>query len=241
MTDVEAAAPPGGQAIAVVVPTLDEEETVGRCLASIGSGNAAEIVVSDGGSTDRTLAEVSRRTGVRIVQGAAGRGQQLNRGARATSAPILLFLHADCRLPRGWDDATRLALADPRVALSCFRLHTEPAAGDVGWASRAWVRLLDLRSYGFGLPYGDQAFALRRHTFEQLGGFPDIPLMEDLEMARRCRRHGRLRRLPLEVRTIARRFAARPVRARLMTMAFPSLFRLGVSPRLLWRWYGRGR
>jgi len=221
---------------AVVVPALDEAARIGACLRSIGR-EAAEIVVVDGGSKDATAAKAMEVPGVRVLPSPRGRGVQLDRGARATSAPRLLFLHADCRLPEGWSEAAERALDDAAVALACFRLHTEPSDPASAGLARAWMRLLDLRSFGFGLPYGDQAFAVRRKVFEAVGGFPHIPLMEDVAFARACRRVGRIRRLPLEVRTTARRFESRPLRARLCTATFPMLFRLGVSPWTLARWY----
>jgi hypothetical protein len=160
----------------------------------------------------------------------------------ASRAPILVLLHADCRLPDGWLPAVVDALASPGIALGCFRLHTTPPPGrPAGGFGRLWYRLLDLRSLGLGLPYGDQAFFLRRQTLEAVGGVPAMPLMEDLALARACRHRGRVVRLPLAVRTTARRFARHPVRARLCTASFPLLFACGVSPERLARWYGAGR
>jgi rSAM/selenodomain-associated transferase 2 len=228
--------------VAVVVPALDEERAVAACLESIGSAPGVEVVVCDGGSRDGTAAVVGRFPAARLLTGPRGRGHQLNAGAAATTASVLLFLHADCRLPPGWIEPVLAAVADPGVAVGCFRLHTEPPAGRGRRApTRLWWRLLDLRSRGFGLPYGDQALFLRRSTFDRVGGFAEIPLMEDVEMVRRCLRRGRLARLPLEVRTTARRFARRPVLARLATATFPFLFRCGVSPERLARWYGDPR
>lgn len=223
----------------MIVPTLDEENAIASCLRAIGQPADVPIVVSDGGSRDGTLAIVAREfPAVRIVTGAAGRGSQLNRGAAAAIAQTYIFVHADCRLPIGWHQAVLTALADPHVAMGCFRLHTEPPSdGSTAPLARAWWRLLDLRSRGLGLPYGDQAQFLRRDVLAAVGGVPEIPLMEDFELARRCLRHGRLARLPLEVHTTARRFARFPVRARVCTMAFPLLFRLGVSPGRLAAWY----
>ncbi len=221
----------------MVVPALNEAERLGDCLDSVGAG-AAEVVVVDGGSTDTTVQVAAERPSARLLHSPRGRGLQLNRGARATWAPVLVFLHADCRLPEGWDVAVREALEDSDVALSCFRLHTEPSRRGAGAIRRAWLRLLDLRSLGFfGLPYGDQGFAVRREVFDMVGGFREIPLMEDLAFARECRRLGDIRVLPLEVRTTARRFESRPIAARLCTATFPLLFRLGVSPLTLARWY----
>ncbi|OYW05452.1 MAG: hypothetical protein B7Z61_06105 [Acidobacteria bacterium 37-71-11] len=228
------------RSLAVVVPTLDEERTILACLAAVGDNVGVEVVVSDGGSGDATAAVVRREfPRARVVTGSPGRGVQLNRGAAAVPADAYVFVHADCRLPEGWAAAVRAALGEPGVALGCFRLHTEPAEGRGGGAAvRWWWRLLDLRSRGLGLPYGDQALFVRREVFEAVGGYPEIPLMEDVEFVRRCLQRGRLVRLPLVVRTTARRFARRPVRARLCTATFPLLYRLGVSPHRLARWYG---
>lgn len=225
-------------AVSVVIPTLNEADTIGACLASVGEDPGVEVVVSDGGSTDRTLQVVGASPSVQVARSAAGRGQQLNRGAAAARAPVLLFLHADCTLPAGWRPAIEHALGDPDTTLACFRLRTEPADenGHGRWR-RSWLRLLDLRSRTPRLPYGDQGFAMRRETFERIGGFPDIPLMEDVVMARACRALGRIRRVPLEMRTTARRFERYPVKTRLMTVTFPWLFRLGVPPARLADWY----
>ncbi len=226
--------------LSVVIPTLDEEFRIGACLASVGTNTEVEVVVSDGGSTDATVEIVrSTRRDAVVVNGPPGRGGQLNRGAAAASAARLLFVHADCVLPAGWFDAVMDALDDDRCLLATFRLRTEPGDGRVpGARRRFWLSLLDLRSRGWGLPYGDQGYALRREDFASLGGFPDIPLMEDFAFARSCRRHGRIRRLPLEVRTSARRFERNPIRSRLIVAVFPTLFRLGVAPATLARWYG---
>jgi rSAM/selenodomain-associated transferase 2 len=227
-------------AVSVVIPTLNEEGVIAACLGSVGDDADVEVVISDGGSHDRTLERaLAARPGVRVVEGPPGRGGQLARGAAVARGAVVVFLHADCRLPAGWRPAVTDALAAPAAAIGCFRLRTEAPGGS--GAARAWWRLLDLRGRGWGLPYGDQALFLRRATLEEVGGVPDQPLMEDVELVRRCLRRGRLTRVPLEVRTTARRFARRPLRARLCTATFPTLYRLGVPPAALARWYGEGR
>jgi len=227
--------------LAVVIPTLNEERTIGACLEAVGKPDGVEVVVADGGSIDRTR-ELASAAGARVVEGASGRGPQLNLGARSAAAGRLLFLHADCRLPNGWLPALQTALDDTATALACFRLHTEPSGGRRrSPLYRRWLRVFDLRSFGLGLPYGDQGFALRREVFDRVGGFQEIPLMEDVALARRCRRLGTIRRLPLEVRTTARRAEGHPVRTGLALATFPTLFRLGVSSRTLSRWYGEVR
>ena len=225
--------------LTVVIPTLNEEGTIGSCLQAVGRPPGVSTVVSDGGSTDATLAIVATDyPTVSTIQSPPGRGGQLDRGARAVPADAYVFVHADCRLPEGWHDAVCDALADPGVAIGCFRLHTEPPPGGrTSTLARMWWRVLDLRSRGFGLPYGDQALFLRHEVLVRVEGVPKIPLMEDIELVRRCLGLGRLARLQLEVRTTARRFAQLPLRAPLFTMIFPTLYRLGVSPDTLSRWY----
>ncbi len=226
--------------ISVVIPTLNEELRIEGCLAAVGAWSDVEIVVSDGGSTDATLEIVrSIRPDAVTVGGLPGRGGQLNRGAAASSAGRLLFVHADCVLPKAWFGAVANALGDEGCTLATFRLSTEPVGGGPPGAwRRFWLSLFDLRSRGWGLPYGDQGFAMRREVFFSLGGFPDIPLMEDLALARRCRRRGSIRRLPQVMTTTARRFERHPIRSRLILATFPILFHLGVAPATLARWYG---
>lgn len=221
----------------MVIPTLDEERTLGGCLESVGFHERVERIVVDGGSRDRTR-EVALAAGARWIDGPRGRGPQLNLGADSTTAGRLLFLHADCHLPEGWLEAVRRALDDRRVTLAFFRLRTGSSKASSSPFRRGFLRVFDLRSSGLGLPYGDQGFAVRREVFDRVGRFPDIPLMEDLAFAGECRRCGRVRRLPLEIRTTARRFEGRPIATALMLGFFPALFRLGVSPRTLARWYG---
>ena len=157
--------------MSVVIPTLNEQRTLVECLDSVGEGRGLEIVVSDGGSRDSTLEIARAREGVQIVEGSPGRGPQLNRGAAATGGEMLLFLHADCRLPASWRSMVENALSDEATSLACFRLLTEPTHA-TGPFRRAWLRILDLRSMGLGLPYGDQGFALRRESSTRWEGFP---------------------------------------------------------------------
>lgn len=231
---------PGKPHISVIIPTLDEVLRIEDCLVSIGKSPDIEIVITDGGSRDGTLNVVNTVCpDAIVVSGSPNRGGQLNRGAAAATTTRLLFLHADCELPDGWLAEVMNALDDEETVLTVFRLRTSPADGSrAGAWGRFWLSAFDLRSRGMWLPYGDQGFALRRAVFDAIGGFPDIPLMEDFALARSCRRRGRIQRLPLCIRTSARRFEGREITSRLILATFPTLFKLGVPPETLARWYG---
>jgi len=233
-----AAAVPGG--LAVVVPVLDEERRIADCLAALAATPGVdETAVVDGGSRDRTAAVAAGFPGVRVLAAPRGRGSQMNAGAAATAAAVLLFLHADVRLPRDAAAWVARTLAAPGVVAGAFRTRT------VADGARSWVTpllpLADLRARWTRLPYGDQALFVRRAAFARVGGFPDQPLMEDLEIALRLRRIGAIARVPAAVTVSGRRFAARPLRAAAAMRLFPLLYRLGVPADVLARAYGDPR
>jgi rSAM/selenodomain-associated transferase 2 len=219
--------------IAVVIPALDEAETVEAAIASARS--ADEIVVVDGGSLDRT-ADRARAAGAQVLTSPRGRARQLDAGWRATGAEVVLFLHADTRLPLGWADAVRDALAAPDVAGGAFRLRFDersPAMRIVEWGAHRRAALA-------GLPYGDQALFVRRRVLEAVGGIAPVPIAEDLDLVRALRAHGRLALLPLAVSTSARRYRKHGV---LRTWARNALalaaWRLGVDRDRIARWVRR--
>jgi rSAM/selenodomain-associated transferase 2 len=192
-------------AIAVVIPALDESD---RIEASVASARApdVEVVVVDGGSRDATV-QRARAAGARVVAGPRGRARQLAAGVRESRGDPVLFLHADTKLPAGWAEAVREALRDTGVAGGAFRLRfaeRSPGLRIVEWGAR-------LRAAWTGLPYGDQALFLRRSALEAMGGVPDVPIFEDLDLVRGLRRSGRLALLPLPAVTSARRYRARGV------------------------------
>jgi glycosyltransferase involved in cell wall biosynthesis len=253
--------------VAIVVPTLNEESTIARTLPAAQAALAAlaaqqplaaasELVVSDGGSRDRTVA-VARALGARVVLGPAGRGGQLNRGAAATTAEILLFLHADTTLPSGALAAIRAAIGgddcgggggDGGAARTAPR--ADPVMGGAflvrfdegGPLLRLGAWLINLRTRATRLPLGDQAHFVTRTAFEQLGGYRDWPILEDLDFAWRLRRHGRTVILRQRVTTGARRFVELGVARTVATnWLIWLLFVAGVSPRRLARFYGQVR
>jgi rSAM/selenodomain-associated transferase 2 len=221
--------------LSIIIPVLNEEARIRKTLADLVGLGAAEVIVADGGSVDGTRALASLATGVRVIRAPPGRGPQMNAGAAAATGDVLLFLHADVRLPASaWRDI-QAALGDSDVVGGAFRTHT--VADDGRTRPARWLRLADLRSRYFRLPYGDQAVFVRRAAFQRIGGFPAVPLFEDLEFSRRLWRVGRVRTLPSEVTVSGRRFLARPVYYAVVMTVFPVLSRLGVRPSTLARWY----
>ena len=223
--------------ISVIVPVLDEEARLGRRLAELAATpGLGEVLVVDGGSADSTVAIAHTFSGVRLLSAARGRARQMNAGAAAAVGDVFLFLHADVSLPRDAAAWIVRTLADPRVVAGAFRTWTVPD----GAPSRLGplLRLADIRSRVARFPYGDQAIFVRRDAFARAGGFPDQPLMEDLELSRRLRRLGRIATVPAVVRVSGRRFVTRPIRFTLIARTFPTLYRLGVPPRVLARFWG---
>jgi rSAM/selenodomain-associated transferase 2 len=218
--------------IAVVIPTLDEAGTIEAAIASAQQESDVEVLVADGGSRDATAAG-ARAAGARVIVGSRGRARQLEAGWRASEGDVVLFLHADTRLPAGWGGAVRSALADAAVAGGAFRLRFEPPLPVIEWGA-------GLRARWLGLPYGDQALFARRSALVAAGGIAPVPILEDLDLVRALRRHGRLALLPLAVTTSARRYRRRGVlRTWLRNAATLAAWRLGVDRERLAAWYAR--
>lgn len=171
--------------ISVVIPTLDSRETAGAAIRSAPPG--AEVIVVDGGSGDDTAAEAAR-AGARVEVSPRGRAIQMNHGARAARGDVLVFLHADCRLPDDAGEQIRTVLGQPGVAGGWFPQRIETP----GILYRLGARGSNRRARLLRLPYGDQAIFTRRKTFLEAGGFPEDPIMEDAGLARRLWRLGRL-------------------------------------------------
>jgi len=167
----------------------------------------------------------------------------MNEGARRATGDVLLFLHADVSLPPDAAAHIERALAHPGTAAGAFRTWTvADGAGPRPWWSPL-LHLADLRSRYSRLAYGDQAIFLRRDIFQKTGGFPEIPLMEDLAFSRKLSALGVVRTIPFRVTVSGRRFIERPLYYALLVNLFPLMFRLGVPARVLAVWYGevRGR
>lgn len=222
--------------IGVVIPTLNEARMVPALLEDLrelASVLPLDVVVADGGSSDATGARAIAG-GARVLKAPRGRARQLNAGARAVGGEWLLFLHADVRLPRAAQQALVEAVR-PKSAVNAavFRFAIE-----LPWFWKHFIELGQrLREGLWGLPYGDQGLLVRRTLFEAVGGYPDIPLMEDVAIIRRLRRHTPIRRLPGKLLTSGRRYTRDGiVRTWLRHTALITLYAAGVSPERLVRW-----
>lgn len=223
--------------ISIVIPVLNEARSIEKTLWSTLPMDNVEIVVVDGESRDETV-DIARRYGVRLLTTAAGRGPQLNAGARVADGSVFIFLHADTRLPPDADSLVRKALADASVAAGAFSLSIDA----VGKRFRIVEKGANIRSRYLGLPYGDQAIFMRRRTFQRLGGFPEIPVMEDFVMMNRARRLGRVVLLPQPALTSGRRWLRLGVvRTTLINQRMLLSYALGLSPLRLSKIYRRPR
>ena len=224
-----------GRGISVVIPTLNEAEAIGPTVRAARLAQGCEVIVADGGSRDATL-DRARAAGARVLSAPRGRARQMNAGAAQAKGELLLFLHADTLLPPGWQHELRRVLALPRVAAGAFtfRLDHRPAG------LRFIEQFVALRCCLAAMPYGDQGLFLRRAVFQAVGGFPDLPIMEDCEMVRRLKSHGKIAISPAPALTSARRWRKKGL---LATTAFNSVvvaaFYAGFSPALLRRLYDR--
>jgi rSAM/selenodomain-associated transferase 2 len=223
--------------LSIVVPALDEAGQIAATLASARAPRVAEVFVVDGGSGDDTAAR-ARAAGATVLAAARGRARQMNAGAAAASGDVLLFLHADTRLPAGFDAAVETALADPTVVGGRFDLRLEPGSPFLDLTAT----LINLRSRLTRIATGDQALFVRREVFRDMGGFADLPLMEDVAFTRALKRRGRIACLRARVVTSSRRWRRDgPLRTVLLMWWLRFLFWCGVPAERLKRRYADTR
>jgi rSAM/selenodomain-associated transferase 2 len=225
--------------ISVIIPTLNEEQTIEHTLNRLHDPAFSEILVVDGGSDDQTLARVATAApNARILSAPTGRARQMNSGAAASKADVLLFLHADTLLPMTAADDVTTTLHDPRTIGGRFDVRFDR---DSGWY---WLicRMMNWRSRLTGIVTGDQALFVRRPVFEAVGGFPDIPVMEDIVFSKQLKRVGRIAALKSCVITSSRRWARQgTIRTIVLMWGLRFLFFLGVAPARLKLWYPETR
>jgi rSAM/selenodomain-associated transferase 2 len=221
--------------ISVIIPTLNEARIIAATLSHTAGLGFDELIVVDGGSTDGTAAIAEAHpSGARVIAAPRGRARQLNVGAQTSQGDILVFLHADTHLPLTAKQGIMAAFTDDGIVGGRFdvRFDRPTVLGHI------ISTLMNYRSRWSGVATGDQAIFVRRRTFDQLGGFADIPLMEDIDFSRRLKREGRLAMLQGHVVTSFRRWDANgPVKTIVLMWGLRFLYWLGVSPHRLQHYY----
>ncbi len=219
--------------ISVIVPALNEEETLGATLASARAPHVREIIVVDGGSSDRTRA-VAETLADQVLTAPRGRALQLNAGAARASAEVLLFLHADTILPAGFDAAILRALGDSTVVGGRFDVALVPTSPLLSLTAT----LINARSRLTRIATGDQGMFVRRALFTTMNGFPPLPLMEDIAFSRLLKRRGRVACLREHVTTSSRRWQRDGiVRTILLMWWLRLLYFCGIAPERLQQLY----
>jgi rSAM/selenodomain-associated transferase 2 len=219
--------------ISVIIPTLNEAGNIKAAIASTQKSANIEIIVVDGGSSDDTV-EIAQSLEVKVISSSPGRAVQMNAGAAVASGEILLFLHADTRLGVGFDIQIRQVLSLPGIVAGAFDLQID--------ASPFVFRLVEWgvkwRSRFFQMPYGDQAIFLTKKIFQEISGFPELPIMEDFELIRRLHSQGRIVIINTPVTTSARRWLQKGVfKTTLLNQIIIIAYLLGVSPNRIRSWY----
>ena len=229
--------------LSVVIPTLNAEKSLTRTLAALirptVRGLVKDVVIADGGSDDGTLG-IAETAGAKIVKAPKGRGTQLAAGAQAARGEWLLFLHADTVLQPGWDEEveTLLERLEKRGEKgTSFAAVFKFALDDFSFWARMLERVVAWRCWLFGLPYGDQGLLVSRKLYDALGGFDDVPLMEDVRMVQAIGKK-RLSFLSAEARTSAAKYERDGWRKRSWNNAFLiTRYLLGAKPEKLARLY----
>ncbi|CAB5081420.1 hypothetical protein D3OALGA1CA_1313 [Olavius algarvensis associated proteobacterium Delta 3] len=220
--------------ISVVIPVLNEAHTIGACLTHLqSSAHHLDIIVVDGGSTDDTVGAVRAFPKVTTLMSPRGRGCQMNSGATAARGDILFFLHADTRIPpNGLNDIEALMTKGNGIAGGSFSLEFDDDSAVLRFLAR-FTRINHIL-----FTYGDQGLFVRRDVFRAIGGFSEIPLMEDVDIQRRLRRMGRFVKIRRPVTTSARRYRARGrIQQQLVNIILVAFYYGGVSPSRLKRYY----
>lgn len=234
--------------ISVIIPTLNEAERIEGAIRSALKGgpetyplnkndkndkNTVEVIVADAGSTDKTP-ELASQLGALVVTSPKGRGEQMDLGAGVSTGEILLFLHADTRLPEGWQRDVLEAMENPRLSGGAFTLSIDATR----WPFRVVEFLSTFRAKHLGLIYGDQAIFTRRETFVDIKGFNKLPLFEDVDCVIKLKGKGDVIVLDKKVLTSPRQWEKGGIiRSTLRNWLLLSLYMLGFNARALYRLY----
>jgi rSAM/selenodomain-associated transferase 2 len=219
--------------VSIIVPTLNEAQCLNKTLTQIQQLFPYELVVSDGGSHDGTL-EIAEEFTEHIVKGSAGRALQMNAGARVANGDIFLFLHADSHIEPASYEKMLHSLGGSEKIGGAFSLYIDSGK----WSLRLITWLANLRSKYFGMAYGDQAFFVKNSTFQQMNGFSELPICEDIDFFKRLRKLGPVILLKEKAFTSSRRWLKEGIWfTTLRNILIATLFKLGFPPRILTKWY----
>lgn len=223
--------------ISIIIPTYNEASLIQATLQKCLNVPGTETIVADGGSDDGT-GHLATESGAQVVSSSRGKGRQMNLAALKSRGDILLFLHADTHLPKGFPQPIVSALKDPAVSGGAFRLRIR---GD-NLALRLVERGANFRARVLELPYGDQAIFMRRKTFHKINGFRELPIMEDLDLVWRLRKLGSIVILSEPVLTSARRWKRLGcLKTTLINQIAVAAYLAGLSPERIAAFYKRGR
>jgi len=221
----------------IILPVLNETALINPMmdhLESLEGSENCEFIVVDGTPDGGTIKAVTRQ-GVQCVKSPQGRASQMNTGAAMAMGEILIFLHADTRLPRQALELINQAMTRQALIGGAFDLHIDTER----LILKIIARIASLRSRLTRIPYGDQAIFIRRDYFHQMGGYPEIPLMEDVALMRRIKRAGgRIGFIPEPVITSARRWEQEGILyTTLRNWLLLSAYTLGMAPDKLAKYY----
>ncbi|QIR41216.1 glycosyltransferase family 2 protein [Tolypothrix sp. PCC 7910] len=223
--------------LSIIIPALNEAANIADAIITTQGSINTEVIVVDGGSQDETVA-IAQSLGAKVIFASPGRAVQMNAGAVAASGEILLFLHADTRLPAGFDGMIRTALQSPKTVTGAFKLRIDASS----WGIRLVEWGVNLRSHFLQMPYGDQAIFITKSIFQEIGCFPELPIMEDFELIRRLKRIGKITIIPVPVITSARRWLKKGIfQTTLINQVVIIAYLLGVSPERIRIWYRQGK
>tara|TARA_B100000029_G_scaffold491281_1_gene551238 strand:+ start:54 stop:731 length:678 start_codon:yes stop_codon:yes gene_type:complete len=219
--------------ISIIVPTLNEARFLNETLIKIQLLSPHELIISDGGSNDGTL-KIAAKFTQHIIKGPAGRALQMNAGAQVATGDLLLFLHADSHIKPNSYQKMLDTMKNPKVIGGAFSLLIESSK----WALQIINQFANLRSKYLGRAYGDQAFFVKKHIFQQMKGYTEFPICEDLDFYKRLKVFGSVVLLKEVVLTSPRRWVNDGIWLTTIKNIFiATLFELGFPPRILTKWY----
>lgn len=223
--------------ISIIIPVLNEANTIKNVLLNLQSYQKLEVIVVDGGSEDETVA-IAESFGYKVLSSPRGRAIQMNTGAAVSTGNILLFLHGDTILPANFPTMIFAAVQKPGIVGGAFELAIDAKIRGIKFVEK----MVNWRSHFFSLPYGDQAIFIKSEIFHKIGGFPIQPIMEDFVFIRQLKKIGKIVIIPTTVITSGRRWQRLGIVKTTMINQLMILgYYLGVSPEKLAAFYRKNR